>query len=660
MNTPCYSRRAMAFLVFALMAQAALGAEGKAPSSVSGHDCGACTEPPKGKMPILVLTDGSYSDKPFGCYLIEILRSEGLVEFEQAERAALLAATSPQACLSAYDVVLMAEMDLDAAEEKLLREYVAAGGVLIAMRPDADLADLFGIRVAGTGAEQVLQYFALDAGAAVGSGVVETALQYHGRAAEYSLEGAAPLAFLYDDRDTPSSRPAVTIHRSGDGSAVAFAFDLAKSVVLMRQGYPQWHNTEGDEIPGYRPMDFFVRPDGTTVFDPERLPIPQADEKQRFLANIMMRLIEKPLPRMWYLPGMHKTLMVNTGDAESNFGPQVAAVMDACAEYGGCFSVYLRHGPKSPGIEKTTLEEEAAWRAAGHEIGVHMYGGGPEGAGAYDVLHEAYGKIVRDLKDKFGHGSRTARNHSIDWTGWVDMAAIEAEFGTGMDVNFYHYLGSKGAVPSGRTKKSNFDDPTTSYGYFNGTGLPQRFIDAKGKILPIYQATTQWPDEWFADKGMTAEQTVQIITLMFEAAEKGYYSAFVTNIHPPRYNGGGKDKITPVWPHAVWKYCRDKGIPSWSAEMLLDFVEARNGATFENVTWHADPEQDTRRLSFDFQTPTAGQDLTIMIPRAWSDRILKSVTADGETMDLSTETVKGIEYGMFTTKAAEAQVVACY
>ena len=157
---------------------------------------------------------------------------------------------------------------------------------------------------------------------------------------------------------------------------------------------------------------------------------------------------------------------------------------------------------------------------------------------------------------------------------------------------------------------------------------------------------------------MTAEQTVQIITTMFEAAEKGYYSAFVNNIHPPRYNDG--DKITPVWPHTVWKYCRDKGIPSWSAEMLLDFVEARNGATFENVTWHADPEQDTRRLSFDFQTPTAGQDLTIMIPRAWSDRILKSVTADGETMDLSTETVKGIEYGMFTTKAAEAQVVACY
>ena len=293
------------------------------------------------------------------------------------------------------------------------------------------------------------------------------------------------------------------------------------------------------------------------------------------------------------------------------------------------------------------MPKEAAWRAAGHEIGVHMYGGGPDGAGASATLHEAYRNIVGDLKHKFAHGSRTARNHTIDWTGWVDMAATEAEFGTAMDMNYYHYI--------------TFETPLTTSGYFNGSGLPQRLIDVEGRILPIYQAATQWPDEWFADKGMTAEQTVGIITDMLKAGRNGFYSAFVNNIHQCRYSGSyGKDQITPVWPHAVWAYCRNEGIPSWSAEMLLDFVEARNAARFENITWRMDTTPDRCELMFDFHAPAEGQDLTIMIPRRWSGQILQSVTADGKTMAQTNEAVKGIEYGMFTTTASRTHVVARY
>ena len=604
------------------------------------------TTPPQGKMPILVVTDSRYVKNPFGSYLSEILRSEGLVEFDRVERPALSADNDLSVCLSAYNVVLLAEMDLNAAEERLLREYVSAGGVLIAMRPDADLADLFGIQVVGTRPQQLLQYFAVDVDNATGSGIVEEPLQYHGQATNYSPNGAAPLAHFHDDGSTPSSHPAATVNRYGNGHAVAFAFDLAKSVVLLRQGNPEWQDTEGDNLPGYRPMDLFMRTDGRRYFDPGRLRIPQADEQQRFLANIVMRLAEKPLPRIWYLPKMHKVMLVNTGDAESNYQEQLDPAFQDCASYGGFFTAYLRNGPNN-GIEMTTVPKEAAWRAAGHEIGVHMFGGGPDGAGASATLHQAYRTIVGDLKDKFAHGSRTARNHTIDWTGWVDMAAAEAEFGTGMDMNYYHYI--------------TFDTPLTTSGYFNGSGLPQRLIDLQGRILPIYQAATQLPDEWFADKGMTAQQTVEIITDMLKAGRNGFYSAFVNNIHQCRYNGSyGKDRITPVWPHAVWAYCRDEGIPSWSAEMLLDFVEARNASRFENITWRTDSKPDRCELTFDFHTPVEGQDLTIMIPTRWSGQVLGSVTADGKTMAPTNQTVKGIEYGMFTTKATRTHVVARY
>jgi hypothetical protein len=605
----------------------------------------------KGRMPILVLTDSRCAKNPFGRYLPEILRSEGLVEFEVRERTALSAIAERHTPLSAYDIVLMAEMDLNATEERLLRDYVSGGGLLVAMRPDVDLADLFGIRIAEPRTEKLLQYFAVDS-AAAGRGTVESAMQYHGEAATYSLNGATPLAHLYDDRSTASSHPAVSSNRWGKGRAVAFAFDLAKSVVLMRQGNPQWQDTEGDTKKGYRPMDMFMRINGETYFDPGRLRIPQADEKQRFLANIVVRLAEKPLPRMWYLPGIHKVIVVNTGDAESNYEEQLDPAFDACASYGGRFTAYLRGGEPNLGIEKTTVQKEAAWRAAGHEVGVHMFSGGVDGAGTNDAMNRAYGKIVGDLKRKFGHGARTARNHTIDWTGWVEMAAIEAKFGTKMDLNYYHYI--------------TFGTPITTSGYFNGTGLPQRLIDAEGRVIPIYQATTQWPDEWFADYDMTAEQTVKIITEMIQAAQSGYYSAFVNNIHQCRYNGNfnavpsGIDQITPVWPGKVWAYCRDNKIPSWSAEMLLDFVEARNAARFEKITWRTDSKRNTSELSFNFHNPTEDRDLTVMLPRQWTGRTLKSVAADGKTLDVTVETIKGIQYVMFSSKAAKAHIVAHY
>jgi hypothetical protein len=392
-------------------------------------------------------------------------------------------------------------------------------------------------------------------------------------------------------------------------------------------------------------MDMFVRKDGRKYFDHDRLKVPQADEAQRLLANIVMSLSDRPLPRMWYLPGTYKTLMVNTGDAENNYGTQLDPAFDDCASYGGYFSAYLRNGNR--GIEKTTVAQEAAWRAAGHEVGVHVYADGAQGAGAEAALDAAYGTIVGQLKSKFGHGSRTARSHTIDWTGWVEMAAIEARHGTRMDMNYYHYLSGS---------------PMDNHGYFNGTGLPQKFIDAQGEILPIYQATTQWSDEWFSDKGMTVEQTVGIITGMFEAAEEnGFYSAFVNNIHQIRYNGlPGIDEITPLWPSLVWKYCQESGIPSWSGEMLLNFVEARNAARFENLAWKTDPSLQKSELAFDFHAPVAGQDLTVMIPVEWSGRKLKSILADGQPAELKIERIKGIGYAMFTTNQSRTNIVANY
>ena len=620
-------------IVIALPARAALAAQ------------------PAGEMPILVITDQYYSGNSFGNYLGEILYGEGLVEFEQTQRNTF--STIPSTLLQSYETVFLAEMDLSTADEQLLRGYVQNGGNLVAMRPDTDLADLFGVAIQGNRPEQLLQHFGVApnlpaaSGFPEGMGIVRDSLQYHGEATNYALAGAQTLAFLYDDPLTPSSNPAVTLNRSGQGTAVAFAFDMAKSIALSRQGNPEWRNTEGDGYSGYRTMDLIARPDGRKYYDLDRINIPQADEAQRLLANIVMKLSDQPLPRMWYLPAMNKSLMVNTGDAENWGGTQLDAVFNDCASYGGYYTAYLRNS----GISSTTVEQEAAWRAAGHEVGVHVYAGGVDGAGAEAALNAAYGTITSQLQSKFGHVSRTARNHHISWTGWTYMAAIEAAHGTGMDMNYYHYL--DGSVVN----------PLEANGYLYSTGLPQRLIDLPGQILPIYQAATQWPDEWFGDKGMTVEQVVGIITGMFEAAEgeEGFYSAFVNNIHPGRYAGiPGVDEITPLWPGIIWQYTQDNGIPSWSGEMLLDFMEARNASQFENIDWAIDGNTDEGALNFDFTTPVGGQDLTVMVPIHCENRNLTQLLVDGIPVVPTVEEIKGIEYAMFTTQETGVHVLATY
>ena len=55
------------------------------------------------------------------------------------------------------------------------------------------------------------------------------------------------------------------------------------------------------------------------------------------------------------------------------------------------------------------------------------------------------------------------------------MARIEANRGTQLDTNYYHYL------------NGSLFDPVTTNGYFTGSGLAQRFIDENGELLGIYR-----------------------------------------------------------------------------------------------------------------------------------------------------------------------------
>ncbi|HEY7627097.1 MAG TPA: N,N-dimethylformamidase beta subunit family domain-containing protein, partial [Ilumatobacteraceae bacterium] len=92
--------------------------------------------------PILVV---SSSANPFSRYYTEILRNEGLNEFYAVDLTDVTATM-----LADYDVVVLGEIAVDAAQASMLATWVDGGGNLIAMRPDPDLTALLGLTATGT------------------------------------------------------------------------------------------------------------------------------------------------------------------------------------------------------------------------------------------------------------------------------------------------------------------------------------------------------------------------------------------------------------------------------------------------------------------------------------------------------------------------------
>src|SRR5262245_19270513 len=101
-------------------------------------DAGGTPPPPAaGPAAILVITSTA---NPFTQYYGEILRAEGLNAFVTADIATVTSAMLPD-----YDVAILGEMPLTSAQVAMFTSWVQAGGNLIAMRPDKQLADLLGL-----------------------------------------------------------------------------------------------------------------------------------------------------------------------------------------------------------------------------------------------------------------------------------------------------------------------------------------------------------------------------------------------------------------------------------------------------------------------------------------------------------------------------------
>ena len=273
---------------------------------------------------------------------------------------------------------MLGETGLSTAQVTALTDFVNAGGSLIALRPDAKLAPLLGLtKGTGTPRQRLPR----------GQPAVEAGGRHHharrcsstARADRYTLSGATSVANLYTSATASTDRAGGVAadgrreRRPGGGVHVRpRALGRATRARATRRGRASRATASSRSART-------SSSGGVNVADwvnLAKVSIPQADEQQRLLANLIetMDRHRMPLPRFWYFPRSLKAVVVGTGDDHAGGGT------------AGRFDQYLANSPAGCSVADWTCPRftsyiftatpltnaaAAAYDGQGFEIALH-------------------------------------------------------------------------------------------------------------------------------------------------------------------------------------------------------------------------------------------------------------------------------------------------
>ena len=362
--------------------------------------------------------------------------------------------------------------------------------------------------------------------------------------------------------------------------------------------------------------------------------IPQADEQQRLLANLILEMNadRKPLPRFWYFPNGKKAVVIMTGDDHANNGTAGRFDQFNAASPAGCSvtnwecvrgTSYIY--PDTP----LTDAQAAAYNADGFEVGLHLNTNCADFT--QTQLEAFYSDQIAQFTSKYTSipAPITQRHHCIAWSDWVTGAKVQLANGIRLDTSYYYW------PPSW---------VVNAPGMFTGSAMPMRFADLDGDLIDVYHAATQMTDE----SGQQYPFTID--TLLDRAlGSEGYYGAFTINAHTDVAQIPESDAILASAP--------SRGVPIVSSKQMLDWLDFRNTSSFGSLAW------SSNALSFTVAPGVGSQNvpangLQVLLPVKSPAGLLTNLTRNGSPVSFNSETIKGVDYAAFT--GAAGSYVATY
>ena len=369
-----------------------------------------------------------------------------------------------------------------------------------------------------------------------------------------------------------------------------------------------------------------------------RSTIPQADEQQRLLANlvIQMNMDRTPLPRFWYLPHGYKAAVVMTGDdhavgarrrtirpASGRTSPRVAPSPTGSAS-GRRRTV--DSGIGIPGARGTST------RTRGSRSRLHLNTAYPNSNAGVDRRSTLEHAARRPSLSKYPGIRQPADEPERTASTWSDWAskATERNSPTG--------FGSTRTTTTGPRPGS-----AAGPGCSPAPAFPQRFADhptAPDRRLPGDDA---------ADRRVARpEPPVHIRSLIDGAISgHGYYGVFTANMHTDEPSSHRRHRR----PSSTRRKFR--GVPVVSAAQMLDWLDGRNGSSFRNISYAATAcgsPSPARRGSRGLQAHGPGG--------YRGGRAVGPVSRRRQRRRMTPQPVKGMNYVRFP--AADGNYVATY
>ena len=370
----------------------------------------------------------------------------------------------------------------------------------------------------------------------------------------------------------------------------------------------------------------FFATSGPDWIDFNKVAIPQADEQQRLLVNLILHMnrARRPLPRFWYFPSGIKAVVVMTGDDHANAftGPHFDSFK--AASPAGCVVANWQCIRATSYIYTNTPISDAVaanYVADGFEIGVHITTNCLDWTPA--SLQTFYTSQLNTFAANFPSVPvpTTNRTHCIAWSDYATQPQVELGKGIRLDTTYYYW-----------PQSWILDRP----GMFTGSGMPMRFADTTGALIDVYQATTQMTDE----SGQT--YPLHVNSLLDKAiGPEGYYGAFTANMHNDVLAAPGADAIVAS--------AKARNVPVVTARQMLTWLDGRNGSSFSGLTWNGSA------LSFSIAIGAGANGLQAMVPTTVAAGTLKTFTLNGSAVSFTKQTIKGVEYAIFQAAAGTYQ-----
>src|SRR5207247_7471011 len=88
-----------------------------------------------------------------------------------------------------------------------------------------------------------------------------------------------------------------------------------------------------------------------------------------------------------------------------------------------------------------------------------------------------------------------------------------------------------------------------------------------------------------------------------------------------------------------------RGVPVITARQLLTWLDGRNGSSFQSLAWNG------TALTFSVAVGSGANGLQTLVPTKVTAGTLTTITLNGSPVVFTTQTIKGVEYAIFTVAA---------